>query len=100
LNLGDKVKRATWKKKYSAAKALSLLKEEYGDHFDYSAATDDAGLHLVITCHEKNAKQLRERIPLKFEGFRVIIQHGNEERRDRETKEQLEFEADCDYDLV
>jgi len=94
------VKRSTWKKKYSAAKTLALLKEEYGNHFEYETATDDAGIHLVIICHEKNAKQLRERVPLKYDGFRVIIMHGNEDRRDREAKEQLEFEASCDYDLV
>jgi hypothetical protein len=94
------VKRATWKKKYSANKTLKLLKDKYGGHFEYEMATDDAGLHLVIVCHESNAKQLRERVPLKYEGFRVIIQHGNEERREQEIKEQLEYEADCDYESV
>ncbi len=94
------MKRATWKKKFSANKTLKLLEDKYGKHFEYEMSTDDAGLHLVIKCHESNAKQLRERVPLKYEGFRVIIQHNNEDRREKELKEQLEYEADCDYDLV
>ena len=86
------MKRSTWKKQFGATKAMSLLRKEYGDHFDYSMATDDAGVHLIITCHQENANSLRERVPLKFEGYRVIIVHNNETRREilRKEKEELE----------
>ena len=86
------MKRATWKKQYGATKALSLLRKEYGEHFDYETQTDDAGPHLVIICHQDNANSLRTRVPLKFEGYRVIIMHNNETRRDNLRKEKEELE--------
>jgi hypothetical protein len=88
------MKRATWKKQYSATKTLSMMRAEYGDHFDYSLATDDAGIHLIITCHEQNAKSLRDRVPLKYEGFRVVIMHNNEVRRDNLRKEKEQYEEE------
>ena len=88
------MKRATWKKQYSATKTLSMLRAEYGDHFDYGVTTDDAGIHIIITCHEQNARSLRERVPLKFEGFRVVVMHGNEVRRDNLRKEKELYEQE------
>jgi mannose/fructose-specific phosphotransferase system component IIA len=57
-------------------------------------ATDDAGIHLIITCHEQNAKALRDRVPLKYEGFRVVIMHNNEVRRDNLQKEKEQYEEE------
>ena len=88
------MKRSTWKKHHSATKTLTLMRTEFGTHFDYSIATDDAGVHLIITCHEQNARSLRERVPLKYEGFRVIIMHGNEVRRDNLRKEKELYEQE------
>ena len=86
--------RSNWKKHHSATKTLSLLRTECGKHFDYSVATDDAGVHLIITCHEQNARSLRERVPIKFEGFRVIVMHGNEIRRDNLRAEKEKYEQE------
>ena len=86
------MERSNWKKQYGAAKVVSLLRKEYGAHFDYSIATDDAGIHIVITCHQENAASLRDRAPVKFEGYRVLVLHNNETRRDNLRKEKEELE--------
>ena len=71
-----------------------MLRAEFGDHFDYSMATDDAGIHLIITCHEQNAGSLRDRVPGKYKGFRVLIMHNNELRRDNIRKEKEKYEEE------
>tara|TARA_R110000824_G_scaffold248115_3_gene437234 strand:+ start:3126 stop:3422 length:297 start_codon:yes stop_codon:yes gene_type:complete len=86
--------KANWKNQHSATKTLMMLRSEFGEHFDYSMATDDAGVHLIITCHEQNAGGLRSRVPGKYEGFRVLVMHGNEVRRDNLRKEKEQYEEE------